>query len=191
MVEIVCVACDAKYKRCSDCGGGGGSRAGTGKWRCAELFPPQRKTCSLKHQRLGAFPDMSYSVLRNTEIPTDEVDELSQTLEGMFVNAMLAGQSRTPSTEMAIDAHGGTCSGLVRRVAFACPFAFSLSRLELTMFSTSFCCRAVHSGGAGARRSRFHELRGVLRTGNDGLEGLRPALALRASPLPPLFSSRG
>ncbi|GAA5926353.1 hypothetical protein JCM3775_000993 [Rhodotorula graminis] len=91
MIEIVCAACDVKYKRCSDCGGGGGSRAGTGKWRCAELFPPQRKTCSLKHQRLGAFPAMEYSVYRITDIPRDEVDEISDTLKSMFVNGMLAG----------------------------------------------------------------------------------------------------
>ncbi|GAA5914207.1 hypothetical protein JCM8208_001518 [Rhodotorula glutinis] len=91
MIEVVCAACDAKYKRCSDCGGGGGSRAGTGKWRCAELFPPQRKTCSLKHQRLGAFPAMEYSVYRITDIPRDEVDEISDTLKSMFVNGMLAG----------------------------------------------------------------------------------------------------
>ncbi|GAA5995039.1 uncharacterized protein JCM10292_004502 [Rhodotorula paludigena] len=91
MIEVVCVSCDVKYRRCSDCGGGGGSRAGTGKWRCAELFPPGRKTCCLRHQRLGAFPAMEYNVWRNTEIPDDEKDALSAECEAMFVNAMLSG----------------------------------------------------------------------------------------------------
>ncbi|GJN91585.1 hypothetical protein Rhopal_004608-T1 [Rhodotorula paludigena] len=91
MIEVVCVSCDVKYRRCSDCGGGGGSRAGTGKWRCAELFPPGRKTCCLRHQRLGAFPAMEYNVWRNTEIPDDEKDTLSSECEAMFVNAMLSG----------------------------------------------------------------------------------------------------
>ena len=98
MIEIVCASCDVKYKRCSDCGGGGGSRAGTGKWRCAELFPPQRKTCSLKHQRLGAFPAMEYSVYRNSDIPRDELDELSDTLRSMFINSMLGGASSSSSS---------------------------------------------------------------------------------------------
>lgn len=57
-VEVVCDACRSKYMRCSDCGGGGGVRLGVGKWRCKELFPPGRKTCSLSHLRLGALSDM-------------------------------------------------------------------------------------------------------------------------------------
>ncbi|BGP44761.1 hypothetical protein JCM10450v2_000575 [Rhodotorula kratochvilovae] len=91
MIEIVCVSCDVKYKRCSDCGGGGGSRAGTGKWRCAQLFPPGRKTCCLNHQRLGAFPAMEYTVWRNSDIPAAEVGEISSLCEAMFRNSMLAG----------------------------------------------------------------------------------------------------
>jgi transcription elongation factor Elf1 len=67
MAEIVCSSCDARYQRyvviferksgpadvyrCTDCGGGGGSRLNVGKWRLKEVFPPGRKTCSLSHSR--------------------------------------------------------------------------------------------------------------------------------------------
>ncbi|ORX39265.1 hypothetical protein BD324DRAFT_619074 [Kockovaella imperatae] len=53
MLEIVCASCDAKYQRCTDCGGGGGSRIGIGKWRMKQVFQPGRKTCSLSHNRVG------------------------------------------------------------------------------------------------------------------------------------------
>ncbi|WWD06989.1 hypothetical protein V865_005086 [Kwoniella europaea PYCC6329] len=53
MTEIVCGECDSKYQRCTDCGGGGGSRIGIGKWRMKQVFHPGRKTCSLNHTRLG------------------------------------------------------------------------------------------------------------------------------------------
>ncbi|ODN97330.1 hypothetical protein L198_03893 [Cryptococcus wingfieldii CBS 7118] len=53
MAEIVCVSCDSKYQRCTDCGGGGGPRVGIGKWRMKQVFHPGRKTCSLSHTRLG------------------------------------------------------------------------------------------------------------------------------------------
>ena len=57
-VEVVCASCDSRYRRCSDCGGGGGARLGVGKWRSKELFLGGRKTCSLPHVRLGALSDM-------------------------------------------------------------------------------------------------------------------------------------
>lgn len=57
-IEIVCSRCDDRYRRCSDCGGGGGARLGVGKWRSKELFTNGRKTCSLSHLRLGALSDM-------------------------------------------------------------------------------------------------------------------------------------
>ncbi|GAA6032858.1 hypothetical protein JCM8097_000832 [Rhodosporidiobolus ruineniae] len=90
MIEVVCVSCDEKYRRCTDCGGGGGTRAGTGKWRSKELFPAGRKTCCLKHQRLGAFPDMTYEVWNVRDIPHDEFDELSEACGQIFRNQMLA-----------------------------------------------------------------------------------------------------
>lgn len=52
-VEVVCVGCVERYRRCTDCGGGGGSRLGVGKWRCKELFSDGRRTCVLSHQRQG------------------------------------------------------------------------------------------------------------------------------------------
>lgn len=57
-IEVVCTTCDERYRRCSDCGGGGGQRLGVGKWRSKELFVGDRKTCSLPHVRLGALSDM-------------------------------------------------------------------------------------------------------------------------------------
>ncbi|BGP12716.1 hypothetical protein JCM10213_008854 [Rhodosporidiobolus nylandii] len=91
MIEVVCASCDSKYKRCTDCGGGGGARAGTGKWRSKELFHGNRKTCCLNHQRLGAFPDMEYDVHKVSDIPADELDDLSQRCGRIFVNQMLSG----------------------------------------------------------------------------------------------------
>ncbi|GAA6023735.1 hypothetical protein JCM10207_000239 [Rhodosporidiobolus poonsookiae] len=91
MVEVVCVSCDSKYRRCTDCGGGGGVRAGTGKWRCKELFPQGRKTCCLNHQRLGAFTDMEFDVYNIRDIPADELDDISTRCGQLFVNQMLAG----------------------------------------------------------------------------------------------------
>ncbi|GAA5876002.1 hypothetical protein JCM16303_006989 [Sporobolomyces ruberrimus] len=88
-IEVVCVSCDDKYQRCSDCGGGGGVRLGTGKWRSKELFKDGKKTCSLKHQRLGAFPEMEYQVWRNTELPKDEVEEITDKCGELFTNQML------------------------------------------------------------------------------------------------------
>jgi hypothetical protein len=96
-IEVVCVSCDEKYQRCSDCGGGGGVRLGTGKWRSKELFKDGKKTCSLRHQRLGAFPEMEYQVWKNTEIPRDELDEVSEKCGELFTNQMLGGESSSLS----------------------------------------------------------------------------------------------
>ncbi|EIW65798.1 hypothetical protein TREMEDRAFT_46041 [Tremella mesenterica DSM 1558] len=56
MCEIICAACESKYQRCTDCGGGGGPRIGIGKWRMRQVFQPGRKTCSLSHSRIGDRP---------------------------------------------------------------------------------------------------------------------------------------
>jgi len=79
--------------RHSDCGGGGGIRLGTGKWRSKELFKEGKKTCSLRHQRLGAFPEMEYQIWKNTDLPREELEEISQKCGEMFTNQMLGGQS--------------------------------------------------------------------------------------------------
>ncbi|GAA5905204.1 uncharacterized protein JCM6883_006319 [Sporobolomyces salmoneus] len=88
-IEVVCASCDEKYQRCSDCGGGGGVRLGTGKWRSKELFKDGKKTCSLRHQRLGAFPEMEYQVWKNTDLPREELDEVSEKCGELFANQML------------------------------------------------------------------------------------------------------
>ncbi|GAA5863714.1 hypothetical protein JCM1840_000113 [Sporobolomyces johnsonii] len=89
-IEVCCVSCMSKYRRCTDCGGGGGARLGTGKWRSKELFKDGKKTCCLRHQRLGAWQEMEYEVWRITDIPPSEVDELSSRCREMFANTMLA-----------------------------------------------------------------------------------------------------
>ncbi|KAM0793262.1 hypothetical protein ACM66B_000724 [Microbotryomycetes sp. NB124-2] len=89
-VEIVCASCDEKYQRCSDCGGGGGVRLGVGKWRSKQLFPPNRKTCSLSHARLGALSDMIYDVHFVGDIPPVELESVSSVCGKIFANTMFA-----------------------------------------------------------------------------------------------------
>lgn len=56
-IEAICCRCAERYRRCSDCGGGGGNRIAVGKWRSKELFAAGRKTCELSHLRLGSLTD--------------------------------------------------------------------------------------------------------------------------------------
>ncbi|MBW0508877.1 hypothetical protein O181_048592 [Austropuccinia psidii MF-1] len=67
-VEVVCVHCVRNFRRCTDCGGGGGSRLGVGKWRCKELFSDGRRTCILSHQRQGASNEVRNVVWRLSEL---------------------------------------------------------------------------------------------------------------------------
>lgn len=62
-VEIICDRCWNRYKRCSECGAGGGARLGVGKWRSQELFDEGRKTCQLPHLRIGASTEMYQCVI--------------------------------------------------------------------------------------------------------------------------------
>ena len=197
MIEIVCASCDVKYKRCSDCGGGGGSRAGTGKWRCAELFPPQRKTCSLKHQRLGAFPAMEYSVYRNTDIPRDELDELSDTLRSMYVNSMLGGASSSSSSALSRSSfvllllgHLLVCSETPLTSSFLPPSTSFLSLRRLfssilpfppSSLPSFLPRRSLHTRSARARRDPVLDLRAVPPTSDARLALVRPAPPLCAS----------
>jgi hypothetical protein len=48
--QVLCSACDQKYKFCSQCGGGS---LRSGKYRPKELFAPKKATCALSHTRLG------------------------------------------------------------------------------------------------------------------------------------------
>ncbi|KAL8291401.1 hypothetical protein RQP46_002379 [Phenoliferia psychrophenolica] len=96
-VEILCTSCGDKYRRCSDCGGGGGVRVGVGKWRCKELFPEARKTCQISHLRLGAIHDMSYSIWPINEIPPQDIDTLIMLCRDLWTSTILATLA-TPET---------------------------------------------------------------------------------------------
>ncbi|KAL8292655.1 hypothetical protein RQP46_001267 [Phenoliferia psychrophenolica] len=89
-VEIICVACDWKYRRCTDCGGGGGGRLGVGKWRVRELFPDGRKTCQLSHLRLGSITTMKYDVWAVDDLPGSELDELLDQAQQVYFRQMFA-----------------------------------------------------------------------------------------------------
>lgn len=95
-VEVVCLSCSTKYRRCSDCGGGGGARLGVGKWRSRELFFEGRKTCRLSHLRLGLLSDMCYDIWRVGDIPREELEDVVEKCGGVFQNTMLAGASLPP-----------------------------------------------------------------------------------------------
>ncbi|SGY17923.1 BQ5605_C015g07929 [Microbotryum silenes-dioicae] len=73
--EVACASCLDKYRRCSDCGGGGGTK-GVGRWRARELFPGGRRTCQLSHARQGSLSEMSYDVWPITSLPPDQLPDL-------------------------------------------------------------------------------------------------------------------
>ncbi|SCZ89968.1 BZ3500_MvSof-1268-A1-R1_Chr1-3g01696 [Microbotryum saponariae] len=73
--EVACASCSDKYRRCSDCGGGGGTK-GVGRWRARELFPGGRRTCQLSHARQGSLSEMSYDVWPITSLPPDQLPDL-------------------------------------------------------------------------------------------------------------------
>ncbi|KAM0755380.1 hypothetical protein T439DRAFT_375755 [Meredithblackwellia eburnea MCA 4105] len=73
-VEVICLTCEHRYRRCSDCGGGGGQRLGVGKWRCWQIFPEGRKTCQLSHLRLGNVDEMRNDIWAIADIPTAELE---------------------------------------------------------------------------------------------------------------------
>ncbi|GAA6063595.1 hypothetical protein JCM10212_000989 [Sporobolomyces blumeae] len=89
-VEVVCVHCAALYRRCSDCGSGGGPRLGIGKWRCRELFDEGRRCCSLSHARMGSTRDLSYETHSISSIPPEELDEVSEACFKFFRTTLLA-----------------------------------------------------------------------------------------------------
>ncbi|KAK4049837.1 hypothetical protein OIV83_003893 [Microbotryomycetes sp. JL201] len=92
-VEVICTRCDALYKPCSDCGGGGG-RLTPGRWRSKELFPPGRKTCVLPHTRSPALDELSFEVYRNAHIPPDLLPEFEAKCRELFVQARLGALCR-------------------------------------------------------------------------------------------------
>ncbi|KAA1072494.1 hypothetical protein PGT21_001940 [Puccinia graminis f. sp. tritici] len=91
VVEVVCVHCVSNFRRCTDCGGGGGSRLGVGKWRCKELFSDGRRTCILSHQRQGASTEVIttvWKVRQLTEKP--ELDTLVGQLRELVKHSLYA-----------------------------------------------------------------------------------------------------
>ncbi|GAA6004237.1 hypothetical protein JCM10207_002498 [Rhodosporidiobolus poonsookiae] len=92
-VEVVCARCDALFKCCSDCGGGGG-RLTPGRWRCRELFPDGRKTCKLSHTRNPALGDVSCEVFPFFPAPPADLASLAARCKTVFFNSRLGGIAR-------------------------------------------------------------------------------------------------
>lgn len=90
-VEVICTSCSSKYRRCTDCGGGGGVRLGVGKWRCKEMFAEGRRTCKLSHLRLGKFEEMTYEIWKIVDVPDEEMGELEEKVKDLFVSTLLSG----------------------------------------------------------------------------------------------------
>ncbi|GAA5847988.1 hypothetical protein JCM9279_003519 [Rhodotorula babjevae] len=97
-VEVICNACADKYKPCSDCGGGGG-RLTPGRWRCKELFPAGRRTCTLSHARNPPLSDIDYDVLRITEIDPHKLQALEARCRLVYFNTRLRTQARPEMLE--------------------------------------------------------------------------------------------
>ncbi|GAA5906586.1 uncharacterized protein JCM6883_004526 [Sporobolomyces salmoneus] len=87
-VEIICARCDALFKACSDCGGGGG-RLTPGKWRCKELFPDGRKNCQLSHARNPTLNEITIVVSQVSALSPAELDEASAACRKLFFNTRL------------------------------------------------------------------------------------------------------
>ncbi|GAA6014345.1 hypothetical protein JCM10207_005426 [Rhodosporidiobolus poonsookiae] len=87
-VEVICARCDALFKCCSDCGGGGG-RLTPGRWRCRELFPDGRKTCKLSHARNPALGEVTCEVLPLLPAVPSDIAELAARCRSIYFNARL------------------------------------------------------------------------------------------------------
>ncbi|GAA5884927.1 hypothetical protein JCM3774_004580 [Rhodotorula dairenensis] len=97
-VEVICRTCLDRYRACSDCGGGGG-RLTPGRWRCKELFPANRRTCTLSHARNPPLADIDYDVLRITEIDPAKVASLDDRLRKIYYNVRMRMQARPEMLE--------------------------------------------------------------------------------------------
>ncbi|GEM11040.1 microtubule-associated protein [Rhodotorula toruloides] len=87
-VEVICAHCEVRYTRCSDCGGGGGSK-GVGRWRCKEMFPIGRRTCQLSHSRIGTVNEMDYDVWTVSSIPAERVTEVVDICRDLYFGHLL------------------------------------------------------------------------------------------------------
>ncbi|KAM0790485.1 hypothetical protein ACM66B_003360 [Microbotryomycetes sp. NB124-2] len=88
-IEVLCAHCEARYLRCSDCGGGGGNR-GVGRWRAKEMFPEGRRTCGLPHVRIGTLNDMTYDVWPITTIPRAQLPKLIELCRELYTITIYA-----------------------------------------------------------------------------------------------------
>ncbi|KAJ3329936.1 hypothetical protein HDU76_006801 [Blyttiomyces sp. JEL0837] len=94
-VEIVCASCRCKYAFCTECGGGGKYR--TGKYRPVELFPANRRTCSLSHARVGdvSVSHRVYSMLTSPHI----TEQLLADTRSIFADAITSLLANPKSME--------------------------------------------------------------------------------------------
>ncbi|GAA5906035.1 uncharacterized protein JCM6883_002530 [Sporobolomyces salmoneus] len=101
-IEVLCAFCDTRYLRCSDCGGGGGTK-GVGRWRCKEMFPHGRRTCQLLHTRLNAVNDMDYDVWPISKLSEAERDKVS-TICAEFHASSILGTLAVPDMIESVSA---------------------------------------------------------------------------------------
>ncbi|BGP51716.1 hypothetical protein JCM10450v2_007666 [Rhodotorula kratochvilovae] len=87
-IEVLCAHCESRYTRCSDCGGGGGSK-GVGRWRCTQMFPPGRRTCMLQHTRVGTVNEMDYDVWPISSIGAEQVPEIIDLCKDLYYTNLL------------------------------------------------------------------------------------------------------
>ncbi|GAA6033809.1 hypothetical protein JCM8097_000352 [Rhodosporidiobolus ruineniae] len=92
-VEVICARCDAMFKCCSDCGGGGG-RLTPGRWRSRELFPDGRKTCKLSHARNPALGEVAIDVLPLSPTPPANLPALESRIRQIYFNSRLGTIAR-------------------------------------------------------------------------------------------------
>ncbi|BGP18297.1 hypothetical protein JCM10213v2_006360 [Rhodosporidiobolus nylandii] len=87
-VETICLRCDALFKCCSDCGGGGG-RLTPGRWRSRELFPEGRKTCKLSHARNPALGQVTVDVHPLSPTPPASLPSFVATIRRLYWNSRI------------------------------------------------------------------------------------------------------
>lgn len=101
-IEAICTSCCSRYQRCTDCGGGGGTRIGVGKWRSRLLFGEDRRSCNLSHIRLGSPDEMTYDVWAADEIDADELDKLVEMLKQLYLTSMISSLAIPDQLESAL-----------------------------------------------------------------------------------------
>ena len=101
-IEAICSSCCSRYQRCTDCGGGGGTRIGVGKWRSRHLFGEDRRSCNLSHIRLGSPDEMTYDIWAADEIEVNEFDQLLVLLRQLYLTSMISSLAIPDQLESAL-----------------------------------------------------------------------------------------